>query len=74
MTPPELRPYQTDIIARIETEIAAGRRRICLVAATVRAGTVIAAAVINKVVARREHVVFVGHRRELTERDFPEAA
>ena len=52
MTPPELRPYQTDIIARIETEIAAGRRRICLVAATGSGKTVIAAAVINKAVAR----------------------
>src|ERR1700730_3250508 len=64
---PTLHGYQAACVERIDAEIAAGRRRICLVAPTGSGKTVIAAAIINKAVARREHVVFVGHRRELTE-------
>jgi DNA repair protein RadD len=67
MPPPELRPYQADVISRVDAEIAAGHRRICLVAPTASGKTVIAAADINAAVARGEHVVFVVHRRELTE-------
>jgi DNA repair protein RadD len=62
-----LRGYQADALERIYAEIAAGRRRICLVAATGSGKTVQAAAIINRAVARGERVVFVSHRRELTE-------
>ena len=62
-----LHDYQAGAIERIEAEIAAGRRRLCLVAPTGAGKTVIAAAKIADAVKRREHVVFVGHRRELTE-------
>ena len=34
MSAPELRQYQQDVIARMAAEIAAGHRRICLVAPT----------------------------------------
>jgi superfamily II DNA or RNA helicase len=62
-----LYPFQRDVLARLEAEIAAGHRRICMVAATGAGKTVISAAKIADAVARREHVVFVGHRRELTD-------
>src|SRR6516162_1093459 len=64
---PNLYPFQRDVLARLEAEIAAGHRRICMVAATGAGKTVISAAKIADAVARREHVVFVGHRRELTD-------
>ena len=67
MRAPLLRDYQLDVVRRIEGEIVAGRRRLCLVAPTGSGKTVIAAAIIRKAVARGEKVVFVGHRRELTE-------
>ena len=41
---PSLYPFQRDVLARIEAEITAGRRRICLVAPTGAGKTVIAAA------------------------------
>jgi hypothetical protein len=39
---PELRPYQIDVIARFDAEVAAGRRRVLLVAPTGSGKTVIA--------------------------------
>ena len=62
-----LREYQLAAIEQIEVEIATGRRRICLAAPTGSGKTVQAAAMINRAVARGERVVFVSHRRELTE-------
>jgi superfamily II DNA or RNA helicase len=62
---PELRGYQLDVIARIEGEIVAGRRRICPVAPTGSGKTVIAADLIAKSTGRGEHVLFVAHRREI---------
>ncbi len=44
---PELRPYQSEMIARLNAAIAAGRRRILLVAQTGSGKTVIAAAKIT---------------------------
>jgi superfamily II DNA or RNA helicase len=62
---PELRPYQADVITRINAEIAAGRRRVLLVAPTGSGKTVIAAAVVADAVARGLRVLFLAHRREL---------
>jgi superfamily II DNA or RNA helicase len=67
MTAPDLWPYQRDVIARIENEIVAGRRRICVVAPTGSGKTVIAADLTAKAVARDEPVLFFAHRRELTD-------
>jgi DNA repair protein RadD len=62
---PELRPYQTDAIARVRAEIDAGRRRILLVAPTGSGKTVIAAAFIRDAIQDRKRVLFLAHRREL---------
>jgi superfamily II DNA or RNA helicase len=67
MSAPQLRDYQIDIVRRVESEIAAGRRRLCLVAPTGSGKTVIAAALIAKAAGRSEHVLFIAHRRELIE-------
>jgi DNA repair protein RadD len=67
MSPPTLRPYQLDVIARIESEIAAGRSRICVAAPTGSGKTVIAADLIAKNVACGKRVLFIVHRRELTD-------
>jgi DNA repair protein RadD len=62
---PELRPYQREVIDRVEAEIAAGRRRVLLVAPTGSGKTVIAAAVVADAVARGLRVLVLVHRREL---------
>jgi len=67
MSAPQLRDYQIDVVRRIESETAAGRRRLCLVAPTGSGKTVIAAALIAKAADRSEHVLFMAHRRELIE-------
>jgi DNA repair protein RadD len=59
----DLRPYQTEIIAKIENAIATGERRILLVAPTGSGKTVIAAAMIVATPTRRTLVV--AHRREI---------
>lgn len=43
----KLRPYQSDVIRRVDDEIAAGCRRILIVAPTGAGKTVIAAAIIR---------------------------
>jgi DNA repair protein RadD len=62
---PELRPYQREVIAQINTKIGAGKRRILLVAPTGAGKMVIAADIVAKSVARGERVLFLAHRREL---------
>ena len=63
----ELRDYQLDVVRGVESEIAAGRRRLCLVAPTGSGKTVIAAALIAKARDRGERILFIAHRRELIE-------
>src|SRR6516162_6831468 len=62
---PKLRPYQAEVIGRCQAEVAAGKRRVVLVAPTGSGKTVIAAALIRAAVDRGERVLFLAHRREL---------
>jgi DNA repair protein RadD len=64
--PPELRPYQVDVIDRFQTAVASGKRKIMLVAATGSGKTVIAGAIVKKQVAEGRRVLFFSHRREIT--------
>ncbi len=60
-----LRLYQTDAIAKIQSAIAAGERRILLVAPTGSGKTVIGAEVIADYTRRYRPVVVLAHRREI---------
>jgi superfamily II DNA or RNA helicase len=59
---PELYPYQREVIARVH---AAQQRRILMVAPTGSGKTVIAAAIINDVIAQGRRALVLVHRREL---------
>jgi len=67
MRAPTLRPDQLDAIARINSEIAAGRRRLCLPGPTGWGKTIVIADLVAKAVACGERVVVIAHRRELIE-------
>src|SRR6516162_6463931 len=62
---PMLRPYQHDVIARFEKEVASGRRRVLKTAPTGSGKTVIAAAIIEKACRDRRRVLVLAHRREI---------
>jgi DNA repair protein RadD len=62
-----LRPYQTDVITEIEKAIAAGDRRIILVAPTGSGKTVIAAEIAKRAVDQHHYVLFLAHRREIVQ-------
>jgi superfamily II DNA or RNA helicase len=62
---PVLRPYQVDMVARVEAERLAGRRRILLVLVTGGGKTVVIADIIAAARARGERVLVLAHRREL---------
>ncbi len=62
---PELRAYQHDVVAKIEAAIAAGHRRILLVAPTGSGKTVIAGEIVRKTAAAGRKTLFLAHRREL---------
>lgn len=64
-TPILLRPYQVDALERINARLAAGVRRMVIVLATGGGKTTIAVQIILEAIARREHVLFLAHRREL---------
>jgi DNA repair protein RadD len=64
-TAPDLRPYQVEVIARVAAEVAAGRRRILLVAPTGSGKTVIAASIIAEAAAAGRKILVVAHRREI---------
>lgn len=61
----ELRPYQQDAIRELEVRIAAGKRRIVMVAPTGSGKTVLFARVVADAVARGRAALVVAHRREL---------
>ncbi len=65
MTAPTLRPYQAEVIERIDAAIAAGYRRLLVVAPTGAGKTVIAAAITSAAVEDGRRVLFLAHRREL---------
>ena len=52
MNRPELRPYQAEAVAKVDAAIAAGNRRMLLVAPTGSGKTVIAAAIIDQAARR----------------------
>jgi superfamily II DNA or RNA helicase len=60
-----LRPYQSEVIRKYAAEIAAGRRRILLVAPTGAGKTCIAAAIILEAEQLGQRGLFLAHRREL---------
>jgi DNA repair protein RadD len=62
---PGLRLYQSQVVARIEAEAAAGKRRILLAAPTGSGKTVIAGAIIAEAASAGRRVLFLAHRREL---------
>jgi DNA repair protein RadD len=61
----ELRAYQIDVIAEIDRAVAAGQRRILLVAPTGSGKTIIAGRIIKNAVDQRRRVLIFAHRREI---------
>src|SRR5215469_364773 len=64
---PQLRPYQLDAIDQLKGKIACGIRRALLIAPTGSGKTIIAATLMADAVASGKDVLFVDHRRELTQ-------
>ena len=60
-----LRDYQQNVINEYEQKIAAGIRRIIIVAPTGAGKTVIAAEIIRRACAEYNRVLFIAHRNEL---------
>ena len=65
MTAPILRPYQAEVVARIDAAIGAGHHRLLVVAPTGAGKTVIAANLTSAAVEDGKRVLFLAHRREL---------
>jgi DNA repair protein RadD len=65
VVPMMLRPYQHDVIAEVEAAVAAGQRRIIVVAPTGSGKTVVAAEIIRRELARGRSSLFLAHRREI---------
>jgi len=61
----ELHPFQVVAVADLEQAIAAGQRRLLLVAPTGSGKTVIASEFINRIVGRGDRVLVIAHRREI---------
>jgi DNA repair protein RadD len=58
-----LRPYQTDVVAQIEQAVAAGEKRLLVVAPTGSGKTVVGAEVIADYMQRYQPVVVLAHRK-----------
>ena len=61
----DLRPYQLDVIDKVDAVVAQGKRRVQIVAPTGAGKTVILAAIINRAVVEGLRVVVLAHRREI---------
>jgi superfamily II DNA or RNA helicase len=61
----ELRPYQVDVIEQCRKKCAEGESGICVVAPTGSGKTVIAAAITQAATAKGQHVLVLGHTREI---------
>jgi DNA repair protein RadD len=61
----ELRPYQQEVVDEYGRMVAAGTRRIIIVAPTGAGKTVIAAEIIKRAAAAHKEILFVAHRNEL---------
>src|SRR5215472_13589464 len=61
---PELRPYQTEVVERVERILGMASRPL-IVAPTGSGKTIIAAEIINRVVGRGGRVLMIAHRREM---------
>jgi DNA repair protein RadD len=61
----ELRPYQTDVVGEFERRVAAGHKRIILVAPTGSGKTIISCEIIKLAIARHQTVLVLAHRREI---------
>src|SRR5262249_59702249 len=73
MSTPVLRAYQTDIVTEFHSSVAAGQKRLLLVAPTAAGKTVIVAAIIARAAAKQKRVLVIAHRRQiisLTTRQF----
>jgi superfamily II DNA or RNA helicase len=66
----QLRPYQENAIRELEARIAAGKRRIVVVAATGSGKTVVFARVVADTVQRGQTALVVAHRRELIQQTY----
>src|SRR5262245_36224685 len=60
-----LRPYQDAAVADFEHAVAAGQRRILLVAPTASGKTVVFCAIIRRYVEQYKTVLVISHRREI---------
>ena len=61
----ELRPYQRDVLAEIDQTIAAGKRRLIVVAPTGAGKTIIAAQIIDAAAGAGKSVLVLAHTREI---------
>ena len=61
----ELRPYQRSAIEAVRAELRAGHKRILLSIPTGGGKTLTAASILASAVAKKSHVLFVAHRKEL---------
>jgi superfamily II DNA or RNA helicase len=66
MSAPSLRDYQRDVIGEFHAKVAAGIKRILLVAPTGAGKTVLAAQIVRDAIARGLRVLLFSHRREIT--------
>jgi DNA repair protein RadD len=61
----ELRPYQVEVIGEVPQVVAAGYRRVIVVAPTGSDKTVISAEIIKTAVADGKRVLVLAHTREI---------
>jgi DNA repair protein RadD len=67
VAPMMLRPYQLEAVDAFEREVAAGRRRVLLVAPTGSGKTVTFCEIIRRYVERGRSVLVISHRREIVQ-------